>query len=113
MKEVGQYPPTCKPFNAPAEQIELDEPWSQCAENDFEFKVSIDKRFTRRQAMAKIHWESNKKLREIDGEALQQNLDMWTERKKKDAFMEIIDENRRQFEQRVNEEREKGLGVAD
>eukprot|EP00973_Karenia_brevis_P079680 11056010-Karenia_brevis.AAC.1 len=98
MSEVGVYPPNVKAFNAPVEQIELDDVWSKCRDDNYEFKVVIEKGFTRRQAMSSIHWQTSKVVKEIDREALNANLETWTEKKKKETFLEIVDENRKELE---------------
>ena len=68
------YPIGVKAFKAPADQGELDEPWSEVVQQEKSIVIKIACGTTRREAMKQLHHTCAKWLKHIDCEALKEHV---------------------------------------
>lgn len=71
----SRYPKGVKICKTVQSFVELDLPLSDAKDNDIEFKFTLNKGITKREALQKAHWNFTKFWKQVDGEALTQHRD--------------------------------------
>lgn len=82
-----RYPPGTRPFKSPCELTALDEPLELAAASDAIFTVTLPKGCTRREALARVHFETTLMVKQTYMRCHEVTADLAKQKVSKEAFL--------------------------